>query len=226
MIRDSLLFAWKDLKIELRTKNMLNAMIIFALMVIIAFKFSVSAIDIDLDYDYVAPAILWITFLFMGMYGLTASFAKEKDRETLSGLLLCPTSRNSIFVGKILSNLVLMFIIECVSLVLFAAFFSYNYPGNFILLIIILIVGTIGFVVVGTLISAISVNTKSREVLLPIMLIPLVIFTIIMPSITATSLVFNGGSFDEIFEEIRVLGVFDIVYFIVGLILFEYVIEE
>lgn len=224
MLKESFIFAWKDLKIEFRTKHMLNAMIIFALMIILAFKFSFNNIKIDIDA--VAPAILWITFIFMGMIGLTASFAKEKDKETLSGLLLCPTDRSAIYVGKIISNLILMFIIECVAIILFAVFFSYNYPGNFLLFMIVIILGTVGFVVIGTLISAISVNTKTREILLPILLIPLVIFTIIMPSITATSLVLNNGTFWEIFEEIRVLGTFDIVYVIVGTILFEYVIEE
>jgi heme exporter protein B len=162
----------------------------------------------------------------MGMYGLTASFTKEKDKETLSGLLLCPTERSAIYLGKVISNLILMFLIEIASLVLFSMFFSYNYPGNFLLLIIVIILGTVGFVVVGTLISAISINTKSREVLLPIMLIPLVIFTIIMPSITATSEILTQGSFWDIFEEIRLLLTFDIVYLIMGIILFEFVIEE
>jgi heme exporter protein B len=183
-----------------------------------------SAFKIDLDA--VAPAILWITFLFMGMYGLTASFTKEKDKETLSGLLLCPTERSAIYLGKVISNLILMFIIEIVSLIIFAMFFSYNYPGNFLLLIVIIILGTTGFVVVGTLISAISINTKTREVLLPIMLIPLVIFTIIMPSIIATSEVFIESSFWDIFEEIRLLITFNIVYLIVAIVLFEFVIEE
>ena len=86
--------------------------------------------------------------------------------------------------------------------------------------------GTVGFVVVGTLISAISVNTKSREVLLPIMLIPLVIFTIIMPSITATSEVFTGGSFWDIFDEVRLLISFNVIYFLIAVVLFEFVLEE
>ena len=188
MIRESILFAIKDLRIEFRTKHMMNAMVIFALMMVLAFRFSLNEIEVDLNA--VAPAILWITFIFMGMFGLSASFTREKDKETLSGLLLCPTTRSAIYLGKVISNSVVMFIIECAVIVLFALFFNYSYPGDFLSLILIIILGTIGYVIVGTLISAISINTKSREVLLPIMLIPLVIFTIIMPSITATSTIF------------------------------------
>jgi heme exporter protein B len=228
MFKESLTFAGKDLKIEFRTKHMLNAMIIFALMIILSFRFSFSLITTGLDevVDELAPAILWITFIFMGMYGLTASFAKEKDKETLSGLLLCPADRSAIYVGKVISNLMVVFLIEIVTIILFSVFFSYNYSGNFLLLILVIILGTIGFVIIGTLISAISINTKSREVLLPILLIPLVIFTVIMPSITATTTVLSGGNFAGITEEIRLLSTFNIIYFIIGIILFEFVIEE
>ncbi len=226
MLREILTIAWKDLKIELRTKHMLNTMIIFVLMIILSFKFALSAIEPEIDANIVAPAVLWITFTFAGMYGLTASFGKEKDKETINGLLLCPVDRVAIYLGKVISNLILLIIIAITSFILFAVFFSYSYGGNIGYLILIMILGTSGFVIIGTLISAISVNTKSREVLLPIMLIPLVIFTIIMPSITATSNILNSGSFSNIFEQIRLLATFDIVYFIVGIILFEYIIEE
>jgi heme exporter protein B len=224
MLKDSLIFAWKDLKIEFRTKQMLNLMIIFALLIILAFKFSFSTTEID--NELIAPAILWITFSFAGMSGLTTSFAREKDKESLSALLLCPTERSAIYLGKVISNLIVLFIIEIASLILFAVFFSYDLSGNISLLILIIILGTVGFVIIGTFISAITINTKSREILLPIMLIPLIIFTIIMPSITATSTIFQGGSFSDVFNEIRLLVTFNIVYFIVAMILFEFIIEE
>ena len=193
-------------------------------MIILAFKFALSTTEVDIDT--IAPAVLWITFLFAGMYGLTASFGKEKDKETINGLLLCPADRVAIYLGKVISNLVILFIIAVASLVLFAVFFSYNYEGNLGFLILVVVLGISGFVIIGTLISAISVNTKSRELLLPIMLIPLVIFTIIMPSVTATTVVLNNGSFSTIFEQMRFLITFDIVYFIIGVLLFDYVIEE
>jgi heme exporter protein B len=224
MLKESLIFAWKDLKVEFRTKQMLNMMIMFALLIILAFKFSFGTIKVDVEL--VAPAILWITFSFAGMFGLSSSFAKEKDKESLSALLLCPTERGAIYIGKLISNLIVLFIIEIASIIFFAVFFSYDFSGNFLLFLMITILGTIGFVIVGTLISAISVNTKSREVLLPIMLIPLIIFTIIMPSITATGAIFQGGSLTDIIDELRILATFNIVYFIVAIILFDFIIEE
>ncbi len=224
MLRESLILAWKDLKIELRTKNMLNTMIIFVLMIILSFRFALSTTE--METSIVAPAVLWITFTFAGIYGLIASFGKEKDKDTLNGLLLCPTDRNAIYLGKVISNLIVLFIIELASLILFSVFFSYNYPGNIPLLILVIVLGTLGFVIIGTLLSAISINTKTREVLLPIMLIPLVIFTIIMPSITATSNILNGSSISSVFEQIRLLVTFNIVYFIISVILFDYILEE
>ena len=224
MLRESYIFAIKDLKVELRTKSMLNTMIIFALLIILSFRFALSTAEVDIVY--IAPAVLWITFAFAGMFGLTAGFAKEKDKESLSALLLCPTERSAIYLGKVMSNLVILFLIELAALVLFFAFFSLEFTGEPALLVLVIVLGTVGFVIIGTLISAISINTKSREVLLPIMLIPLIIFTIIMPSITATSAVFQGGAFADIFEEVRLLVTFNIVYFIISMLLFEYVIEE
>jgi heme exporter protein B len=224
MLKESFIFAWKDLKVEFRTKQMLNMMVMFALLIILAFKFSFGTIKVDVAL--VAPAILWITFSFAGMFGLSSSFAKEKDKESLSALLLCPTERSAIYIGKLISNLVILFIIESASILFFAVFFSFDFSGNLSLFLLITILGTIGFVIVGTLISAISVNTKSREVLLPIMLIPLIIFTIIMPSITATGAIFQGDSFADILNEVRILATFNIVYFIVAVILFDFIIEE
>ena len=224
MLRESLIFAWKDLKIEFRTKQMLNIMVIFVLLIILAFKFALS--NATVETKSVAPAILWITFTFAGMYGLTTSFAKEKDMESLSALLLAPTERCAIYLGKVFSNLITLFIIEIAALVIFSVFFSYNIIGEIPLLVLVIILGTIGFVVIGTIISAISVNTKSREVLLPIMLIPLIIFTILMPAITATGKIFDGGTFFDIFDEIRLLVTFNIIYFIVSMVLSEFVLEE
>ena len=199
-------------------------MIIFAMMIILAFRFSFQSIKIDLDI--VAPAILWITFLFMGMYALTSSFGKEKDRETLSGLLLCPASRSSLYLGKVIANFVIMLIMEFVALIIFTAFFGYNFPNTFPLLVIVIILGTFGFISVGTLISAMAANTKSREILLPILMIALVILPLIQPAIIATSDILTGGDIEKIIDNMRILGAVAIIYFIACLFAFEYVIEE
>ena len=224
MLSETLTLIWKDLKIEMRTKQMINPMVIFSLMVILSFKFATSVQPVDLDA--IAPAILWVTFLFAGMFGLSTSFTKEKDKDSLSGLLLCPSDRSAIYLSKVISNLLVIFIIECAAIVFFAVFFSYDFNGSILIFILIVILGTFGYVIIGTLLSAISINTKSREILLPIMLIPLVIFTIVMPAITATGELFNGGSLSSIIDEIRLLATFSVVYFVVAMVLFEYVIEE
>ena len=123
-----MIIAGKDLLIEFRTKQMLNMMVLFALLIILAFKFSFGTIKIDVAL--VAPTVLWITFAFAGMFGLSNSFGKEKDKESLSALLLCPAERAAIYVGKFISNLIILFIIEIASIVFFVIFFSYDLSGS------------------------------------------------------------------------------------------------
>jgi heme exporter protein B len=224
MLNATMTLIWKDLKIEMRTKQMINPMIIFSLMVILSFKFATSVHPVELES--VAPAILWITFTFAGMFGLSASFSKEKDRDSLSGLLLCPSDRSAIYLSKMISNLIVIFIIECAAIVFFVVFFSYDFNSSFLFFFLVMILGTLGYVIIGTLLSAISIHTKSREILLPILLIPLVIFTVIMPAITATGEIFIGSSITNIYDELQLLGMFNLIYFIVAMILFEYIIVE
>ena len=159
--------AKKDLKAEFRTKQMLNSMVIFALLVIVIFSFAfgneatifVSNLNKKI-VDLLAPGMLWIAFTFAGMLGLSRSFAGEKEEGCLEGLKLCPADRSAIYNGKVLSNAVLMFLMEMATLPIFVVLFSYdikNLPG----LIVVIILGTLGFIFVGTLLSALTVNTTN-----------------------------------------------------------------
>ena len=169
--------------------------------------------------------ILWVTFCFAGMLGLLTSFAKEKDRGTLDALMLVPMDRSAIYFGKVLSNYFLILIVDIASVVFFAAFFAFDYNGNLLPMIAVIFLGTFGFVVIGTLISSISVNARGREVLFAILLIPLILFTVLLPSITATSLALEGRIMDAQVE-LRLLGSFAVIYMAVGYVLFNFVLEE
>jgi heme exporter protein B len=223
--------AKKDLKQEFRTKQMLNSMVIFALLVIVIFSFafgnesSIFIKDINKKVvDLLAPGMLWIAFTFAGMLGLSRSFAGEKEEGCLEGLKLCPVERAEIYNGKVISNAVLMFLMEITTIPIFVVLFNYdlkNIPG----LTLVIILGTFGFIFVGTLLSALTVNTRTREILLPVILFP-VLIPVILSAVTATGTLLLSGEISEIWGELQILAIYDIIFFIVAQLVFEYTIED
>jgi heme exporter protein B len=223
--------AIKDLRAEFRTKQMLNSMMIFALLVIVIFSYAfgneamleVKVLNIKV-VDLLAPGILWIAFTFAGMLGLSRSFASEKEEGCLEGLKLCPVDRSEIYNGKVISNAVLMLLMEITTIPIFIVLFSYdvkNIPG----LIVVVLLGTFGFIVVGTLLSALSVNTRTREILLPVILFP-VLLPVIISAVNATGKILTGTPISEITSEVLLLAVYDVIFFIIAQLVFEYTIED
>jgi len=213
--------AKKDLTAEFRTKQMLNSMLMFAFLILLIFSFSFA--DLRGSHNRItelAPGMLWITFMFAGMLGLSRSFALEQEENCIEGLKLCPVDRSAIYVGKMLSSLVLMLIMETIAVPIFMVLFNYTIP-NILWLALIILLGTIGFLAVGTLISALTLNARTREILLPVLLFS-VLFPLILVLVPATANVLAGTS---AISEIRLLCVYDIVFFLIALIAFEYAIE-
>lgn len=223
--------AMKDLRQEFRTKQMLNSMIIFSLLVMVIFNFAFgneSSIPIQginkKVIDLLAPGMLWIAFTFAGMLGLSRSFAGEKEEGCLEGLKLCPVDRAEIYNGKVISNAVLMFLMEMTTVPIFVFLFNYdlkNIPG----LALVILLGTLGFVFVGTLLSALTVNTRTREILLPVILFP-VLIPVILSAVNATGTLFSTGDIFEISGQLQILAIYDIIFFVVAQLVFEYTIED
>jgi len=224
-LKDFLYLAWKDLLMEFRTKQMLNSMVIFSLLVIVIFNYSFSNILFNLEVADIAPGILWIAFTFAGMLGLSRSFASEMEEGCLDGLKLCPVDPSTIYLGKVVSNLVIMFMIEAIIVPLFIVLFNFSDVKGLAGLIVIILLGTIGFILVGTLFSALTVNMRTREILLPVILFPIII-PLIMSSVMATQKVLSTGDLFSAIDEIRLLVVYDLVFFIAAQLVFEYVIED
>ena len=225
-MRAALTIALKDLKTELRSKEMVSAMFLFSLLIVLAFRFgfeeSVSAGSVDLGD--LAASSLWICFSFAAIIGMHSSFTKEKDRETLEGLLLCPVDRSSIFLGKVLSNLVVVFAVDLLSILFFSLFFAYDFQGNVLMVVVIAFLGTLSLVLVGTLVAAISVNARAREVLLPVLLIPLIAFSVIIPSVSATRNAISGEISETVGDVQSIVG-FAVLFGAVGYLAFDYVLE-
>ncbi|MYA61670.1 MAG: heme ABC transporter permease CcmB [Dehalococcoidia bacterium] len=161
----------KDLLLELRTRDILLSMVLFGLLVIVVFNFAID--PTPRMVAAVAPGILWVSFTFGGVLGLNRSFGLEKDRGNLHGLMLAPVSRDALYFGKMLGNFLFMVIVEAIVYPAFAIIF--NLPLWVPELIPIILLATLGISAVGTIFSAMSVNTRSREVMLPALFLPVVV---------------------------------------------------
>lgn len=213
---------WKDVVAELRTKEAFTAMLVFAVLVVLIFNF---AFDLRPPEERLqnAPGLLWVAFTFAGVLGLNRTFALEKDRGSLEGLMLAPVDRSAIYVGKVISTFLFMTLVEVVTLPIFSILnnVSVLLPS----LIPVIILGTFGFVIVGTLLAAMTVNTRSREVMLPILLFPMLV-PIIISAVRATGAVLQGKSLSTVSDWMVMLVSFDVIFFVVCFLVFEYVVEE
>ena len=201
-------------------------MFLFSLLMVIAFRFGFSdAVSSNsVAIEDLAASALWICFSFAAIVGMHNSFAKEKDRETLEGLLLCPVDRSAIFLGKALSSFVLVFLVDVLSIFFFALFFSFDFGGNVFGVLAVAFVGTLTFVLVGTLVAAISVNARAREAMLPILLIPLIAFTVIIPCVNATRNAIQGDLAESFRDLVSIAG-FAVIFGVIGYIAFDFVVE-
>ena len=210
----------KDLATEMRSREMVSAMLVFALVVILVFNF---AFDMRAARAIeVAPGVLWVAFAFSGMLGLGRSFILERDQGCLDGLLLCPSDRSIIYLGKMLGNLLFISIIEVASLPVFIAIF--NLPLELRLLPVILL-GTIGLAAVGTLFSAMTVQARAREVLLPVLVLPIII-PVLIAAVKLTAGLLDGQPWDEIAHWFRFLLGYDALFLAISYMTFDFVVEE
>lgn len=213
--------AWKDLAAELRSRELLSAMLVFALLVILIFNF---ALELDVKTrNSVTAGVLWVTFAFAGTLGLNRSMAIEKDRGCLDGLLLAPVDRSAIYFGKVISNLAFMLIVEVIVLPIYSVLYNTNLfkPG----LLFVILLGSIGYTAVGTLLSAMSVQTRTREVMLPILLFP-VIVPILIAAVRASGGYLQDLPFDQILPWLNLLIVYDVIFTAISFMVFDYVVEE
>jgi len=217
------LIVQKDLISELRSKEIFSSMFIFVLVVTIVFNFSFE-IGEEKILNILA-GILWVALLFAGVLGLNRSFLLEKEKDCLQGLMLCSVDRGLIYFGKLIGNLLFLLFVVLLTLPIFSIFFNLDIFKHFPLLSLVIFLGIIGFISVGTILSAMSVNTRMREVLLPILLFPIVV-PVLIACVKSTGKIFLGLGLKEISGWLKLLFAFDIIYVIVCYLTFEYVIEE
>ena len=211
----------KDVAAELHTREMVSAMLVFSVLSLLVFSF---ALDLrGAMARAVAPGVLWATVAFAGTLGLSRSFAREQQTGCIDGLLLAPVDRSVIFFGKSLGNLLFMAVVDVVLLPLFSAIFDVPLlrPG----VLVVTALGTVGYAAVGTLLAAIAVNTRAREVMLPILLLPLAVPALIA-AVQATGYLVEGGTLAEVGGWVRLLVAYDLIIVAVSMLTFGYVVEE
>jgi heme exporter protein B len=211
----------KDLSAELRSRELLSAMLVFSLLVILIFNF---ALELDIKTRRsVTSGVLWATFAFAGTLGLNRSMSIEKDRGCLDGLLLAPVDRSAIYFGKVISNFAFMLIVEAIVLPVYSVLYGLNLfqPG----LLLVILLGSIGYTSVGTLLSAMSVQTRTRDVMLPILLFPVVI-PVLIAAVKASGGYLTGAEFSEILPWLNLLIVYDVIFTSLAFMLFDSVVEE
>jgi heme exporter protein B len=218
-----LAIVWKDIVAELRTKEMFSAMFVFSVLVIVIFNF---AFDLRVSGERVrevAPGALWVAFAFSGILGLNRAFVMEKDRGCLEGLLLAPVDHTAIYFGKMLSTILFMLIVEAFMLPVFTAFFGVNLFDLRLMMVIVL--GTVGFAGVGTILSAMTAQTRAREVLLPILLLP-VAAPVLIAAVKATSGILDGLTMVEIARWLQLLVAFAVIFPAAAFMTFDFVVKE
>jgi len=223
LARDIRTMVGKELRTEWRTHELVTAMGVLGVLVLIVFAFSFPPGTVS--FQRLAPGILWVAFVFAGILGMNRAMAQEREEGCLQGLLLTPVDRGAVYLGKMITNLLFLLAIEALIVALCILFFNVSFAQGLGLFILVTFLGSVGYVAVGTLFSAIAAQTRFQEVLLPVLLIPLAA-PILVAVVKCTGAVLEGGGFSAIAFWVKFLIAFDAVFIIGSFLVFEYVVQE
>ncbi len=217
VLRAAWLIAWKDVLIELRTREVTVSTGLFAVLVVVLT--SISFFVDDLTARRIAPGVLWIAIAFSGVLAIGRTWARERENDAMRGLLLAPVPRSAIYAGKAIGTLAFILVIEVVLLPLVAVLFHLDLTPILARLVPVLFLGTLGFVLTGTLFGAMTVRTRSRDLMLSVVLFPLVT-PALLAGVVATRGMLGGDPISETFAWMRILGAFDLIVGACGWFLF------
>jgi len=223
LLRHAWIVAAKDLAVEFRARTGILSAVVFVVLVLMVFNFGRDPTAVS--NLVLAPSILWVTFTFAAILALNRAFQLELENQALDGLLLSPISRSSIYLGKLLANLLFVAAVEAAGVPLVALFFNVDMWVHITPLALIITLTTIGFVAVGTLFSAMTVRTRFAELLLPVVLLPFMILPLAWAAL-ATTHVFAGRPLSEVRDWLKMLAVYDVVFVVLALLLFPSTVNE
>jgi heme exporter protein B len=212
----------KDLLIERRSKEQTNALLFFCLVLLFLFQFALGP-----DRDRLAaalPGLLWLGFILAGLLGLGRSFLAERENDCWEGLLLTPGDKSAIYLGKLTGSLALMFVVEAMVLALFALFFNVDLAPVLPPLIMVIVLGTVGFAAMGTLFAALTAQARARELLFPVLLLP-VLVPVLLGTVKATEAVLLREPLVDVAHWLKLLVAADVIYVVAGLLTFDFILE-
>jgi heme exporter protein B len=213
---------WKDWLIERRAKSSLNAVLFFAVVLLFLFQF---ALGPDRDRLQAAlPGLLWLGFVLAGLLGLGRIFLVEYQNDCWEGLVLAPGDKSAIYLGKLASNFALMTLVEVVILALFGLFYGLDLGRVLAPLSAVMVLGTVGLSAVGTLFGAMTAQVRSRELLFPVLLLPIQV-PVLLATVSATQVVLAGQPLSAAAPWLKLLAAADAIYLVLGLLTFEFIFD-
>lgn len=220
--RRAFVVLWKDVVTERRSKATLNALLFFSLLLLFVFHFTVGT---DRERLTAAlPGLLWLGFVLSGLLALGRTFLVERENDCWDGLLLAPGDKSAVYLGKVAANLLLMLVVEAILLLLFAFFYNVDVGRALPALSLVLLLGTLGFAAVGTLFAAMTAHVRAREVLFPVLLLPVEV-PVLLASIKATEAALAGEPLSSVAPWLQLLVAADVVYLVAGLLTFDALLE-
>ncbi len=213
---------WKDLITEWRSRDRAVAMVLFAMLVVAVFQFALPQGAGERSRE-LAPALLWITYVFAALLGLGRAFALELENDALAALALAPADRGWVFLGKAAATFAILAVVQALVALVFAVFFDVDWRPVALPLAGVVALGSVGLCSAGTLFGAVAVRTRFREVMLPLLLFPLLV-PLLVPCVQATAGLLRDGRLPE--GALELIVVYDGVFLIASFLLFEYVLDE
>ena len=220
--RRALIIAWKDLLVERRSKETLNALLFFSLLLLFVFQLALGP-----DRERLAsvlPGLLWIGFILSGLLALGRTFLIEREHDCWEGLLLAPGDKSAIYLGKLAGNLVVMLAVEALVLALFVLFFNIDLGGALPGLALVIGLGTVGLAAVGTLFAAMTAHLRARELLFPVLFLPMEV-PVLLGTVQATEALFLGEPLSAVSHWLKLLLAADLIYLTAGILTFDFILE-
>ncbi len=221
------ILAEKDLRIELRSFQAFFTTLFFSFLILMVFNFAFDPANPATREAApgILPGILWVALIFPGVIQLNRSFQSEREEGTLLGILLSPMDRGLIYLGKFLANWIFLLVVNLSTLAIFMAVYNFPLTSSVYWMLLLILLASLGFSAVGTLFGAMVSSIRTREVLLPILLFPIVI-PVILAAVNGSTEVLLGENFRLFFQWIKILVAFDVIFLAASYLVFEYVVEE
>lgn len=207
---------------ERRSKETLNALVFFSLLLLFVFQFALGP-----DRERLAaalPGLLWLGFVLAGLLGLGRTFVLERENDCWDALLLAPGDKSAIYVGKLVGNVLLMLVVEAMLLALFTVFFNVDVWGALPALAVVVPLGTLGLAAIGTLFAAMTAQVRARELLFPVLLLPVQV-PILLGTVKVTEAALLGEPLSAVAHWLKLLAAADVVYVVAGLLTFDFLLE-